>query len=160
VMETLREAGAGHGIADAGYRAIESCRLEKGYLYWSSDISPDTNPIEAGLGFAVAMEKGDFTGREALQRLKATGPARRLVSFAVEGFAPFHGTETVLIGGKPVASLTSAGYGHHLGLTIGFGYLPAGTKALQVEIEAFGKVYPATVGPRCRYDPRMERVRT
>ncbi len=159
VMETLREAGAGHGIVDAGYRAIDSCRLEKGYLYWSADISPDTNPFEAGLGFAVAMEKGDFTGRAALARIRAKGPARRLVSFAVEGFAPFHGTETVLIGGRPVASLTSAGYGHHLGLTLGFGYLPAGTHAKSVEIEAFGKVYPATVGPRCRYDPRMERVK-
>ncbi len=68
VYETLWQAGEAHGIANAGYRAIESCRLEKGYLYWSGDISPDYNPYEAGLGFCVALDKGDFIGRDALKQ--------------------------------------------------------------------------------------------
>ena len=71
VYETLWEAGEPHGIANAGYRAIESARLEKGYLYWSGDISPDYNPFEAGLGFCVALDKGDFIGREALLAARA-----------------------------------------------------------------------------------------
>ena len=81
VYETLREAGEPHGIADAGYRAIDACRMEKGYLYWSGDITPDYNPYEPGLGFAVALEKGDFIGREALARIKGEGVRRRLCSF-------------------------------------------------------------------------------
>ncbi len=74
VYDTLWAAGAAHGIANAGYRAIDSCRMEKGYLYWSGDISPDYNPYEAGLGFCVALDKGDFIGREALAKIKAARP--------------------------------------------------------------------------------------
>ncbi len=156
--ETLKAAGAAHGIRDAGYRAIESCRLEKGYLYWSADITPDTTPFEAGLGFAVAMGKGDFTGRAALA--SAGAPDRRLVSLSVEGFAPFLSGETVLHGGRPVASLTSAGYGHHLGRTIGFAYLPVALAAEQgFTVEAFGRPHAAARGPRCLYDPKMERLK-
>ena len=75
VYDTLWQAGREHGIANAGYRAIDSCRMEKGYLYWSGDISPDYNPYEAGLGFCVALDKGDFIGRDALARIKAEGVA-------------------------------------------------------------------------------------
>lgn len=158
VYDTLKAAGAAHGVQDAGYRAIESCRLEKGYLYWSSDITPETTPMEAGLGFAVAMDKGDFTGRAALAA--AGAPKRRLVTLSVAGFAPFLSGETVLFEGKPVGSLTSAGYGHHLGRTIGFAYLPAGIAGEQgFTVEAFGKPYPAIRAARCLYDPKMERLK-
>src|SRR5690606_29342745 len=91
VYDTLWAAGEAHGIANAGYRAIESCRLEKGYLYWSGDITPDTNPYEAGLGFAVDLGKPDFTGKAALAQIKTTGPSRRLATFTLEGFVPLHG---------------------------------------------------------------------
>ncbi|MCB2110868.1 MAG: FAD-dependent oxidoreductase [Defluviimonas sp.] len=159
VYEVLKAAGAAAGIRDAGYRAIESCRLEKGYLYWSADISPETTPAEAGLGFAVAMDKGDFTGRAALAA--AGAPSRRLVTLSVAGFAPFLSGETVLHAGRPVASLTSAGYGHHLGRTIGFCYLPAALAGEQgFTIEAFGTAYEAVRGPRCLYDARMERLKS
>jgi hypothetical protein len=66
VYETLRAAGAAFGITDAGYKAINSLRMEKRYLYWSADISPDETPLEAGLGFAVSLRKGDFLGKDAL----------------------------------------------------------------------------------------------
>jgi 4-methylaminobutanoate oxidase (formaldehyde-forming) len=161
VFEQLSAAGAASGLRHAGYRAIESCRLEKGYLYWSSDISPDTTPVEAGLGFAVAWNKGDFTGRAALEKIRAAGPARKLVTLWVPGFAPFLGGETVLHEGRAVASLTSAGYGHHLGRSIGFTYLPreiADQPAFT--IEAFGVAHAATRGPRCLYDAKMERLRS
>jgi 4-methylaminobutanoate oxidase (formaldehyde-forming) len=125
LYDRIIEAGRPHGIADAGYRAIESCRLEKGYLYWSSDITPETNPYEAGLGFCVHLDKGEFLGRAALARVKAEGPRRKLVSLAVDGFAPFHGGETILHNGAVVGSVTSAGFGHTLQKTIAFGYVPA-----------------------------------
>jgi 4-methylaminobutanoate oxidase (formaldehyde-forming) len=160
VFDTLVAVGAPSGLRHAGYRAIESCRLEKGYLYWSSDISPVTTPLEAGLGFAVAWDKGDFTGRAALEAQRATGVQRRLATLSVPGFAPLLSGETVLFDGKPVASLTSAGYGHHLDRSIGFAYLPTElATAESFVIEAYGKSYQAARGPRCLYDARMERLK-
>src|SRR5579862_1750548 len=160
VYEALWEAGQAVGIANAGYRAIDSARLEKGYLYWSGDLSPDYNPFEAGLGFCVALRKGEFLGREALQKIKAAGVTRQLASLTVEGFAPLHGGEAIVHEGKVVASTTSAGYGHTLSKSIVFGYLPAALAGAQdFAIEAFGKSYPARRGPRTLYDPGMERLR-
>ena len=161
VYETLWAAGASHGIANAGYRAIDSCRMEKGYLYWSGDISPDYNPFEAGLGFCVAMDKGDFIGRDALVKIKAAGNSRKLCSFTIDGFAPLHGGEAILFDGKVLGSTTSVGFGHTLGKTIAFGYLPTGLAGeKEFSIEAFGKAYPAQRGARCLYDAKMERLKS
>jgi glycine cleavage system aminomethyltransferase T/glycine/D-amino acid oxidase-like deaminating enzyme len=161
VYETLWAAGQAHGIANAGYRAIDSCRMEKGYLYWSGDISPDYNPYEAGLGFAVALDKGDFLGREALRKIKADGVTRRLCSFTIEGFAPLHGGEAIIAEGKVVGATSSAAFGHTLQKTIAFGYLAAETaRRDDFTIEAFGKPYAARRGPRCLYDATMERLRS
>jgi 4-methylaminobutanoate oxidase (formaldehyde-forming) len=160
VFETLWAAGEAHGIANAGYRAIDSCRMEKGYLYWSGDISPDYNPYEAGLGFGVALDKGDFIGRGTLAKIKAAPLARKLSSFVVDGFAPFHGGEAILRDGKVAGSTTSTGFGHTIGKTIAFGYLPAGVAAeTAFDIEAFGRTYRAMRGPRCLYDAKMDRLR-
>jgi 4-methylaminobutanoate oxidase (formaldehyde-forming) len=161
VFETLVNAGAPLGLRHAGYRAIESCRLEKGYLYWSADISPVITPLEAGLGFAVAWDKGDFIGRTALEAQRVAGVPRRLVTLSLPGFAPLLSGETVLRDGQPVASLTSAGYGHHIDRSIGFAYLPAELADTEsFVIEAFGVAYPATRGPRCLYDARMEGLKS
>ncbi len=160
VYDTLWAAGGAHGIANAGYRAIDSCRMEKGYLYWSGDVSPDYNPFEAGLGFCVSLEKGDFTGRNALVKIRNDGVTRKLCSFTIEGFAPLHGGEAIVLDGKVVGSTTSVGFGHTLGQTIAFGYVPieaASEKAFS--IEAFGKSYPAKRGARCLYDAKMERLK-
>ena len=159
VYETLWSGGKAHGIGNAGYRAIDSCRMEKGYLYWSGDISPDFNPYEAGLGFCVALEKGDFIGREALAKARAN-VTRNLCTFAIDGFAPLHGGEAILKDSEVVGSTSSAGYGHHLGKTIAFGYVPAELASeTDFGIEAFGNVYAAKRGPRCLYDAKMERLR-
>jgi glycine cleavage system aminomethyltransferase T/glycine/D-amino acid oxidase-like deaminating enzyme len=160
VHEILWVAGQPHGIANAGYRAIDSCRMEKGYLYWSGDISPDYNPYEAGLGFCVAGDKGDFISREALAKIKSEHLTRKLCSFTIEGFAPLHGGETILLDGKVLGSTTSVGFGHTLSKTIAFGYLPAAiADQKKFTIEAFGKAYNATRGPRCLYDAKMERLK-
>ena len=160
LYDALWSAGEAYGMINAGYRAIESCRLEKGYLYWSSDITPFTNPYEAGLGFCVALDKGDFLGRAALAKVKAEGVTRKLVSFTVEGFAPFHTGEPILHAGTVVGSTTSAGFGHTLRKSIAFGYVPAALAGAEdFEIVAFGKSYPARRGPRCLYDPRNTRLK-
>jgi len=162
VYERLMETGVDHGLIDAGYRAIDSLRLEKGYVYWSADVTPDTNPFEAGLGFAVALEKGKFIGREALAKIKAEGPARKLATLTVDGFAPLIGGETILAdGGEVVGTTTSAGYGYTVGKTLAFGYLPAAlSKDAALMIEAYGKSYAAARGPRSLYDPKGERLRS
>jgi 4-methylaminobutanoate oxidase (formaldehyde-forming) len=161
VYERLVDAGAPHGLIDAGYRAIESLRLEKGYVYWSADVTPETSPYEAGLGFAVVLDKGSFLGRDALARIKAEGPARRLAALTVDGFAPLIGGETILADGAVVGTTTSAGYGYTVGKTIALGYLPASlARDASLSIEAYGKSYPAARGPRSLYDPKGERLRS
>jgi 4-methylaminobutanoate oxidase (formaldehyde-forming) len=160
VYETLWQAGQDLGIANVGYRAIDSLRLEKGYLYWSADISPDYDPYQAGLGFCVALDKGDFLGREALLRIKQEGSQTKLCSLTVDGHAPLYGNEPILHVGRVVGQTTSGGFGHTIAKTIALGYLPAelaGEHAF--EIEAFGRRHAATRGPRCLYDPKMERLR-
>ncbi|MHA1544913.1 MAG: glycine cleavage T C-terminal barrel domain-containing protein, partial [Alphaproteobacteria bacterium] len=154
VYRALWRAGQAHGIANVGYRAIDSLRLEKGYLYWSADISPDYTPFEAGLGFCVDLHAGDFIGCAALMRAKEIGPQRKLCSFTTSGFAPFLGGEAILHDGAVVGLTTSAGFGHALGKTISLGYLPVDlTGETTFQIEAFGKAYDALRGPRTLYDP-------
>lgn len=160
LYEILHEAGQAEGIRDAGYRAIESCRLEKFYLYWSSDISPYTNPLEAGLGGLVSYKKGAFRGREALEAARLAGPRRKLCTFTLEGFVPLHGSETILFGNDVVGQVTSAGYGYTIGKTISYGYLPielAGQETFQ--ISALGTTYEARRTENRLYDPRDERLR-
>jgi glycine cleavage system aminomethyltransferase T len=160
LYDAIMEAGRSHGIANAGYRAIESCRLEKGYLYWSSDITPETNPYEAGLGFCVKLGKGDFLGRAALANAKAEGPRRMLGTLTVDGFAPFHGGEIILHRGKLVGSVTSAGFGHTVQKTVALGYLPMELGAEDAfEIVAFGDRYRAERGARSLYDPKNLRLK-
>jgi 4-methylaminobutanoate oxidase (formaldehyde-forming) len=161
VYRALRAAGDAHGLKDVGYRAIESLRLEKGYLYWSADIGPDSNPYEAGLGFCVALEKGDFIGRAALAKVREAGPARRLVSFTAPVEAPLISGEAILHKGEVVGTTSSGGTGHTLGCAIALGYLPAElAEEEDFEIEAFLTRWPAVRGPRCLTDPKGLRLKS
>ncbi len=162
VHDTLRSAGQPQGICDVGYRAIDSLRLEKGYLYWSGDISPDYTPIEAGLGFRVHLETGgNFIGCEALCAQKATGPDRRLCTFVTEMKLPLYGGETIIHDGKTVSLATSAGFGYTTGQTILYGYLDRSLwDETQFEIEVFGTRHAIrqTGGPL--YDPDNIRLKS
>ena len=162
VYHTLRAAGEAHGIRDVGYRAIDSLRLEKGYLYWSGDISPDYTPIEAGLGFRVHLKAGgDFIGREVLAKQKAEGAARRLCTFTTPVKLPLYGGETILRGGETVSLATSAGFGHTVGQTIVFGYLDHEISAETVfEIEVFGERHPITRVDGPLYDPQNDKLKS
>jgi 4-methylaminobutanoate oxidase (formaldehyde-forming) len=160
VYDLLRETGEVHGIRDAGYRAIDSCRMEKGYLYWSSDITPDYTPYEAGLGFRVNLKKPDFIGRDVLAAQKEKGVTRKLCTFALEQPVPVYGGEAVLHGGKVVGVTTSGNFGYTIGRSIAFAYLPIElTGERSFEIEAFGEVSAAIRHDGPLYDPENKRLK-
>ena len=160
VYELLSEAGKAHGLADAGYRAIDSLRLEKRYLYWGADITPDYTPYEAGLGFAVALgKKSDFIGRAALEKAKAEGPKRKLIVLTVDAPVQIYGGESIVLDGKVVGVTSSAGWGHTVGKAIAFGYVPAASAAAaDFEIEAFTKRWPAKRIDGCAVDPKRTKI--
>jgi 4-methylaminobutanoate oxidase (formaldehyde-forming) len=126
VYDTLKAAGERFGIVDGGYYAIESLRLEKGYRAWGRELTPDDNPFQAGLGFAVKPGKGhDFLGRDALLAAKAAPLSRRLVSIrglAFDGPVAWGG-ELLMRDGMPVGEVTSAAWGHTLGGITALGWL-------------------------------------
>ncbi len=125
VYQILMQAGQAHGIKNAGYRAIESLRIEKGYRAWSSDIGPDHTPLEAGLGWAVKLKSGiDFKGREATMRQQAQGVKKRLACFTVDDpDTILLGRETIYRNDERVGWLTTGGYGYTIGKSIGYGYV-------------------------------------
>jgi len=160
LYDALTAAGAGLGLRDFGYLALESLRIEKAYRAWGHDLSPDDTPLEAGLGFAVRLGKpGGFLGREALLRQREAGLARRLVLFAMDEpeVHPWH-DEPILRDGRIVGRTTSAAYGHTVGRMLAFGYVaaaPGETDPLPGEwrIEIAGRSLPAVPCARPPYDP-------
>ncbi|MGE0613320.1 MAG: FAD-dependent oxidoreductase, partial [Hyphomicrobiales bacterium] len=168
VYEELLQAGADMGLIHAGYYALESLRLEKAYRAWGHELTPDDTPLEAGLGFAVDLDKAvAFLGRDALLKQKQAGVGKRLVQFVLEDNRPvLWGGELVLRDGKPVGDLKSAGFGHTLGAGVGLGYVhsPEGVdkgfiEAGAYEIDVAGTRVPAKAHLRPAYDPKSERVR-
>jgi 4-methylaminobutanoate oxidase (formaldehyde-forming) len=162
LWDTLWNAGQSLGITAAGYRAIESLRLEKGYRYWSTDIHSEYNPYEAGLGFAVKLQKGDFIGRAALERIKAEGVKRKLCCLIVDDpQAVALGGEPLLAGEQVLGRVTSGGYGYTVRRSIVYGYLPIeyAVPGSRVEVQLFGIRYPATVTKEPLYDPKNEKIK-
>jgi 4-methylaminobutanoate oxidase (formaldehyde-forming) len=169
VYDSLMEAGRAHGIANAGYRAIESLRLEKGYRAWGADIGPDHSPLMAGLGWAVKLKRDiPFLGREALEKQKKNRLPRLLACFTVDDPAVvLLGRETIFRNGQRVGWLTSAGFGHTVHKSIGYGYVrdPGnGVDADQVlsgvyELEVATERVPASVSLMPLYDPGMTRIK-
>lgn len=157
--ETLHEAGAGLGLADIGYRAIDSLRLEKRYLAWGADITPDDNPIEAGLGFLIDWAKPDFLGAEALARIKAEGARRQLVCLALDDPLAVFGGEAILVDGTPAGQTTSGNFGYTVGKSLVLGYLPGDvTTRNAFEVEAFGRRSGAVRVEGAAYDPQRRRI--
>ncbi|MBG6142587.1 4-methylaminobutanoate oxidase (formaldehyde-forming) [Labrenzia sp. EL_142] len=155
VYDTLWAAGEKHRIANVGYRAIESLRMEKGYVYWSGDVTPDYTPIEAGLGFRVHLKsKGDFLGRQVLEAQKKNGIERRLCTFVTQDHLPLTGGETILLGDQVVSSTTSVGFGYTVNRTIVRGYLDKEHwHRAEFSLEVFGERYPVTQAESPLYDP-------
>jgi 4-methylaminobutanoate oxidase (formaldehyde-forming) len=141
----------------AGYRAIDSLRLEKGYRVWAADITPEDTPQQAGLGFCVRMDK-DFVGRDALADGRVERRLRCLVLDDPRSVAL--GNEPVRAGGELVGRVTSGGYGYSVARSIAYAYLPAEVEVgAAVEVDVFGRWIPGHVAAEPLYDPRGEKVR-
>jgi 4-methylaminobutanoate oxidase (formaldehyde-forming) len=167
VYEALHRVGGPFGLVDAGYRAIESCRLEKGYRAWGADIGPDHTPIEAGLGWAVKDRTDvDFRGRAAVAAQRRDGVRKRLAGFTTDPDVVLLGRETIYRDGERVGWLSSAGFGYTIGRSIGFGYVrhPDGVtvdfvRSGTYELEVATRRVPCEVTMTPLYDPTGARVR-
>jgi glycine cleavage system aminomethyltransferase T len=162
LWDVLWEAGRPHGMVAAGRSAFGSLRLEKGYRSWGTDMTAEHDPFEAGLGFAVRMDKGEFVGRAALEaRAEAvTGP--RLTCLTLEdNEAVVMGKEPVFADGVPAGYVTSAAFGYSVGRSIAYAWLPAevAQPGRQVEIEYFGERLRAVVTAEPLFDREMARLR-
>jgi 4-methylaminobutanoate oxidase (formaldehyde-forming) len=163
VYLTLWNAGKELGVANAGYRAINSLHFEKGYCLWGAELTPEYTPYDAGLGFCVSIHKGDFLGRDALKIVKEKGPRWKLCSFTLDAQRPvmLRGSEPILHHGKVVGVTTSCGYGHTVARTIAYGYVPIAEAdhADGYEIESYTQIYPARREPdRALYDPQRRKI--
>ena len=170
VWDVLVEAGAAFGLGNAGFFALNSLRMEKGYRHWSHDVGEEDTPLEGGLGFAVAMDKpGGFIGRDALLRQKAAGKlTRRLVQLRLkDADGPFmYHNEPVRIGDRIVGQVTSGAYGHRLGASLGMAFIEheagvdqAFLDAHDFEVEIAWQRHAVQAQLRPWYDPAGLRIK-
>jgi glycine cleavage system aminomethyltransferase T/glycine/D-amino acid oxidase-like deaminating enzyme len=169
VYDALMAAGQEHGIANAGYRAIESLRLEKGYRAWDADIGPDHSPLVAGLAWATKLKSNKpFRGRDALEAQARDKLPRLLAGFTANPSVVLLGRETIYRDGKRVGWLTSGGYGYTVGRPIGYGYVRDPENGVDREMVLSGHYelevatvrVPAEVFLEPLYDPTMSRIKS
>jgi aminomethyltransferase len=147
IWNRLLLTGQSEGLLPCGLAARNTTRLEAAYRLWGNDMDETTTPLEAGLGWITKLNKGDFIGREALQRQKAEGLKRKLVGFIVEDRAPARDGYPIVVGGQQLGVVTSGSPAPYLQKNIGMGYLPiehtaAGT---EISIAIRGREVPARV---------------
>jgi len=166
VFEVLVEAGEDMGLKLCGMHMMDSCRIEKGFRHFGHDITCEDHVLEAGLGFAVKLDKPSFVGREAVLKKKENGLDARLLQFKLKDAEPLlYHHEPVLRNGQIIGYLSSGGYGHTLGAAVGLGYVSckgesvAEVLASSYEIDVAGVRVQAEVSLRPMYDPKSERVK-
>ncbi len=159
VYERLHEAGGEFAIADIGYKAIDSLRIEKRYLVWGSDITPDYNPFEAGLQFLIDWKKPDFLGAEALGRIRDAGVTQKLICLALDEPLAVYGGEAINLDGRIVGRTTSGNYGYTVEKSLVLGYLPVELlSSNRFEVEAFDRRTGATLIKGAAYDPERRKI--
>lgn len=168
VFDRIVALGADHGLGFAGMRAMNACRVEKGYRHWGHDIGIEDTPFEAGLASTCAWDKpGGFIGRDALlARRSASPPRRRLVQLRLaDAHALLYHEEPIWVNGRICGSVTSGAYGHRLNASLGMGYIQAPGIDAQwlaeqcIEVEVAGERVPAQAQLAPLYDPRNTRIR-
>jgi heterotetrameric sarcosine oxidase gamma subunit len=162
LWDLLLEVGADEGILPVGMGAFDSLRLEKGYRGWGSDVYTEYDPYQAGLGWTVKADKGEFRGSQAIKELVETPPEKKLVCLTFDdrdGVA--FGYEPILDGEKCIGHVTSSNFGYSVGKQIAYGYVPAeyAMEGTRVEIMYFGERYDVTVAAEPLFDPKMTRLR-
>jgi 4-methylaminobutanoate oxidase (formaldehyde-forming) len=164
LWRSIWDAGRDHGLVAGGYRAIDALRLEKGYRVWSSDITPEETPYEAGLGFAVKLDKDvEFIGRDALRAAREAGPRKRLRCVVLDDPRSVAlGNEPVRVDGRIVGRVTSGGYGFAVERSIAFAYLPPDQAAIGTrgEVEVFGEWVGCEIVKEPLWDPDGSRIRS
>ena len=167
VFDTLHDAGVEHGLVNAGYRAIDSLRLEKQFCAWGAEIGPDHSLLEAGLGFAVDQNKADFVGRDAVYAQRSAPLKKKLATFIITGDQPLLGGETIYRDGEVVGWITSGGFAHSFVCPVGLGYVRreqgVDTDYLAsgcYELDVAGTRIPAEISLRALYDPTGARMRS
>ena len=172
VYDVIAAAGKEFGLVHAGYHALNSLRMEKGYRHWSHDITDEDTPLEAGLGFTLKFDKpGGFIGREALLKQKEQGLPKRLLQFKLLDPKPMlYHNEPIWRNNEIVGHITSGAYGHSLGACIGLGYVHTDIQAKgsvppdavlegNYEIEVAGERIPAQASLRPMFDPSNDKIR-
>ncbi|MGC6537054.1 MAG: GcvT family protein [Candidatus Puniceispirillaceae bacterium] len=166
IYEHISEIGADFGLRPCGMHVLDGCRMEKAFRHFGHDISDEDHIIDAGLGFAVAKDKTDFIGYDAVMQRRETGPQKRLLSFlAGDKSAMFYHNEPIYRDGKMAGYLTSGNYGHYLGGSVGMGYVdaagqkPADILASSYQIQANGKMFDVTASLKPLYDPTHEKMK-
>ncbi len=163
IWDALMDAGKEFGIEVGGYKVLDSLRIEKGYKYFSADITPLEDPYAAGLGFCVKLDQGDFIGREALQKIKDEGRSQKLCTLTLEGedYQPIYGGEAIYFDGQVISRLRSGGYGFSVNRNIAFAYLPLDIAKIgtSLTVELFDSHIVAQVSPDVSVDPKGERLR-
>jgi len=163
VWDALLKAGEEFGIEVGGYKSLDSMRLEKGYRYYTADVTPLETPYEGGLGFCVDLSKSDFIGKQALVKQKQDGVKRKLCTLVLDGdeFTQIYGGEAVYYDGKVITRVRSGGFGYTLKKNILYAYLPvelakAGTR---VDVELIEGRRGGEVTATVLLDPKGEKVR-
>jgi 4-methylaminobutanoate oxidase (formaldehyde-forming) len=162
LWDTIWEGGHDQGLVAGGYKAVDSLRLEKGYRVWGADITSETDPYQAGLGFCVKLDKGDFVGRAALLEKRESPAATKLACLVLDDPRSVAlGSEPVRIDGAVVGRVTSGGYGYTVAKSIAYAYVPTACAVdTAVEVDVFGTWVRGRVAKEPLYDPAGTRVRS
>ncbi|GAW35849.1 4-methylaminobutanoate oxidase [Roseovarius sp. A-2] len=159
----LREAGEAHGLKLFGARAVDSMRMEKGFLHWKADLLTEFDPFETGLSRFVKLDKGEFIGRAALLKRQETGPGRKLVTLRIEAqHAPAHPGASLMRGDDVVGTITSGDYGHRVGMNLGYAFIAPELARIgaAMELDLCGERVGAKVIEPSPYDPDFGRMRS
>ena len=169
VYDEIVAAGAAFGLKHCGYHALNALRMEKAYRHWGHDITDEDTPLEAGLGFAVKMDKpGGFIGRDALVRQKESGLRQRLVQFLLKSPEPMlYHNEPIWQGDRIAGYIRSGMFAYTLGGACGLGYVTAADGGVvgvigadDYEIEIAGVRHPATASLKPYYDSANARIKS
>ncbi len=162
VYDAVWEAGGAFGIANFGTYAVNSLRIEKAYKGWGAELTNEISPVEAGVERFFREDKGDFTGRDAVLKIREQGPEIQVVYFEVEaGDNDVAGGEPMLDGDRVIGITTSGGFGHATGKSLGFGYVPAQytEPGTGMQVQLLGEIRRITVLDTPVWDPASERPR-
>lgn len=163
VYLALRKAGQTYGLKLFGARAVESMRIEKGFLHWKADLITEFDPFETGLARFVKLEKGDFIGKAALLKRQVMGPGRKLVALRIDAtHAAARAGASLMLGDKVVGTITSGDYGHRVGMNLAYAFIApelARTGA-EMELDLCGERVGAQIIDPSPYDPSFKRMRS